>query len=154
MAVAKKKAVKPTKRTKAIAIVRVDGVKPKVATLKAVNAKVVAQDSNQSDRQTPYRLGSVYQAIIEALRRLGTNQWHSFDKIIPAIAEKMGSRAKSFKAKEKRNRQTGKSWKDRIIQNCAVLARKDYGKPCRDVLVMEVRFDGHEKKAGLFGLAK
>ena len=57
-----------------------------------------------------------------------------------------------FKGREKRNDETGKGWKDRMVQNCRVIARKDYGEPLRKT-GYEVRTDG-AKGCGLFKLGK
>lgn len=91
-------------------------------------------------KQSPYRVGSCYMAIIDALRRLGIGRVHSWDKIVSTV-----ELPKGFKSKD------GLGWKDRVVQNTRVLTRKDYGFPCRKVLKMEVRTDG-SSGAGLFKL--
>src|SRR5690349_15505161 len=45
----------------------------------------------------PYRPGSCYQAIIDALRKLGIGKFHDWEKIVSAV-----ELPKGFKTKEKR----------------------------------------------------
>jgi hypothetical protein len=97
----------------------------------------------------PYRPTSTYHACIAALQKLGVGKLHSFDNIEAAVITAMASETlKSFKIKKKRNKKTGKSWKERIVQNVRVLARSDYGAKLRQV-GHEVRTN-REKGAGLF----
>lgn len=100
----------------------------------------------------PYRPGSLYHLSIAAFQQLGANRWYSLEKLTAAIESRMGSDAvKAFKAKQKRNPKTGKSWKERLIQNVKVLARPDYGMKLRQV-GHEIRTD-RTKGAGLFKVA-
>jgi len=98
----------------------------------------------------PYREGSSYHACVTALKKLGVGSFHAFDKIVPAVISEMGDAAKNFKAKEKRSDETGKDWRDRIVQNVKVVARPDYGAKLRQ-LGYEVCVES-EKGAGLFKL--
>lgn len=127
------------------------GSKGKAKGRKSAKAPKVAHDYNQADRKptngNPYRPGSAYWASVEALRNLGINKLHAFDSIVPAVKKAMAEAWQSFAAKG------GSEAKARVLQNVAVVARKDYGKPLR-ALGFEVRWDGRERHAGLFRLAK
>ncbi|HEX8522335.1 MAG TPA: hypothetical protein VF669_08770 [Tepidisphaeraceae bacterium] len=121
------KAAKPQKATTAAA-------KPQKAASKPQNATGI-----------PYRQGGGYWATVEALRTLGSGKLHSHAAILAAYKKAMG--ADAWKALAKRD---GKlSTDQRAMLNVSVVARKDYGKPLREV-GYEVRWDGREKVAGLF----
>lgn len=101
--------------------------------------------------QNPYRVGGSYWASVDALASLGIGQMHAFAEIVPAVKKSMGDNWKIFAEKESRSAERGKDAAFRILQNVSVLARKDYGKPLRE-LHHEVRWDARQKAAGLFRL--
>jgi hypothetical protein len=72
----------------------------------------------------PYRVGSCYHAVVEALRNLGMNKMHSFEKIVPEVKDEMNAAKTfgSFKNKKKRN-ENGLNADARIIQNISVCSR-------------------------------
>jgi len=121
---------------------------PNLADAQKSGKTAKARQNGSQTKETPYREGSCYQNIIEALTKLGLGRIHGWDKIVSAVELPRG-----FKSKEKRNDETGKGWRDRVIQNVRVLGRNDYGKACRKVLRMEVRCEG-KQGAGLFNLGK
>ena len=101
----------------------------------------------------PYRRGSSYWAIVEALRTLGDGKLHSFDAIIPVVHKAMAEGWQTFANRNSRNEATGKNAIDRLIQNISVVARPDekYGGRLRK-LGFEVRFNNRDRMAGLFKL--
>ena len=116
---------------------------------KAAKASPAANDAQMPNQLNPYRVGGGYWASVEALRTLGVGKMHAFDLIIPAVIRAMGTDGfKAFKAKDSRS-DKGKDANGRIIQNVAVVARRDYGKPLVECGFC-VRFDGRERTAGLF----
>lgn len=146
-------ATKTTKAAKATGTknATIKGSKPKA---KAKASQKPNQTPQKGNGTNPFRVGGGYWASVEAMRALGMGKMHAFDAIVLAVIRAMGAEAyKAFKAKDSRNEETGKDANARIIQNVGVVARKDYGKPLRD-LGYEVRFDGREKIAGLFKTGK
>lgn len=115
---------------------------PKAATPQDATGKPTSGSLN------PYRVGGAYWASVEALTALGVGKMHPFAEIVPAVKRAMAQNWKAFAEKEARSDETGKDAERRILQNVSVLARKDYGKPLREV-GYEVRWDGRQKVAGL-----
>jgi hypothetical protein len=164
MAVATKKASKGSKKTtksaKAAKVVKAT-TKTKAAKVEKVHAgggimvDVVSKPQPKGKSNglftNPYREGSSYFCVVEGLRNLGMNAMHPQAEVIAAVKKGMGDAWKAFAAKDSRNEATGKDAEGRVWQNAAVVARKDYGEPLRKI-GFEVRFDGREKKAGLFKL--
>ncbi len=127
------------------------------ATSKAKVAAAAKAEPKKAEKvivsTNPYRVGGGYWSSVEALRALGVGKMHAFDAIIPAVIKAMGAEAfKAFKAKDARS-DNGKDAHGRIIQNVAVVARADYGKPLTDIGWV-VKYDGREKKAGIFKVGK
>jgi hypothetical protein len=103
-----------------------------------------------------YRVGSSYGYVVESLHTLGINKFHLADKLIAAYqAECDKAKLKNFKSKECRNDETGKDWRQRIIQNATVTCRQDYGLKMRQI-GWEVRQERNDKglSFGLFKLSK
>lgn len=140
----KKKATKkPTSKSQSRAKL------PKVSKAKAKRPTPKdAAGEPRSEYLAPFRVGSTYWAIVEALKSLGVDKMHSFAEITPAVECVMGEYWKAFAEKDARNDETGKDAEHRVLQNVSVLARQDYGKPLRE-RGYEVRRDGREKLAGL-----
>jgi hypothetical protein len=149
MAAATIKAAKATKGKGAFT--RVAGGKPQVRTAdETIKALKASQNHNQTDGKPTldncYRDGSAYANSLRALRSLGINRMHAFDKAVAEVRKQMGPAAwKEFAAK--------KGCEDavkRATVNFGTIARaKDYGKPI--VLAgYSVRYDGRAKQVGLF----
>lgn len=101
--------------------------------------------------QNPYRQGGNYHACVEAVRSLGVGKMHPLPEVLDAIKKAMGHAAwVEFVAKAPHGSK-GKDADARALANVSVIARKDYGRPLRDI-GMEVRWDGRKKEAGLFKL--
>lgn len=97
----------------------------------------------------PYREGGSYWAVVETLKAMGIGKMHDGDKVVAKYPSIIGAEAwKAFKAKDKRNDETGKEAAERVIQNCTVVNRLDYGLPLRKAGA-EVR-----KAQNTFGLFK
>jgi hypothetical protein len=130
-----------------MAKVATKSVKGTKATTKSVAVKA-AETTNA------YREGSSYWSIIETLRKLGAGKFHPASALIKAYPAVVGAEAwKAFKAKGKRNDETGKDAEGRIIQNAVVLNRPDYGKSQREQTGTEVR-KGRDATGYVFGLFK
>lgn len=115
-------------------------------------AKAAAPAKANGQIEDVYRTGGGYWSSVKALRTLGVGKLHSFDAIVAAVRKVMTEAGtyKAFAAKEARNEKTSKDTTGRILQNVAVTARvKDYGKPLTERKYV-VKYDGREKKAGLF----
>ena len=147
MAMAKKKARKATKATS----------KPQKATKRTKVSKVRAKAKTAQDAtgtaasgfQNPYRAGGSYAAIVNALASLGIGRMHDRDSILNAVRDDMGHEWSVFAKKENRSDKTGKDAEGRAWQNCAVLARPQYGAKLREA-GYEIRFRGRDGLCGLF----
>jgi hypothetical protein len=92
--------------------------------------------SNKSPKsfENPYRAGGSYHAVVETLRKLGTGRMHPAAKVVAEYRKLIGAAEwKAFAAKPSRNEETGKAADQRVIQNCIVVARLDYGAPLREI---------------------
>lgn len=100
-----------------------------------------------------FRIGGAYWAVVESLRKLGKDKFHTAEKLVAEFPKTMGvEKFKEFKSKDKRN-DNGLDCKDRILQNAFVVTRWDYGMPLR-ALGEEVRREKGEKglSYGLFSI--
>lgn len=111
------------------------------AEVKAIKAEAGKSFAN------PYRVGSSYAAVVDALNGLGRQKFHNWDTIISAFFKALGDNAKTFKAKKPRN-ENGLDANGRAKQAVCVVARADYGKPLNQ-LGYVVKVDG-KSGAGLF----
>lgn len=104
----------------------------------------------------PFRVGSSYWGAVESAISLGKNKFHDFTDLLKEY-QKQFDRAdlQAFKAKPKRNDETGADFKTKVATNFYVVCRNDYGKPCRD-LKWEMRYLNTEngKQFGYFQLGK
>lgn len=80
-----------------------------------------------------YREGGSYWTIIEVLKQLGAKEkFVAADKLIELYPKVAGAAAlKAFRSKEKRNEETAKDWKGKVVVNAIVTTRPDYGAACR-----------------------
>src|SRR5690349_6542009 len=69
----------------------------KVPAKATTKAKAVAAAKPVAKRETPYRVGSCYQAVVDGLTSLGLGKIHSWDVIVPAVVKALGDNAKTFK---------------------------------------------------------
>jgi hypothetical protein len=159
MAKAKKNAAKTIKKTTSKGKIAAKVVKAttkgkavKVATVvkKAPASKVTLPAVKYAN---PYRVGGNYFYTVETLKAMGINKIHSFDAYLTAFKKMVGKEFwTSFAALPMRN-ENGKDAEAKVIQNCSVVARVDYGAPLRSNS-LEVRFDGKAKTVGLFKIGK
>jgi hypothetical protein len=98
----------------------------------------IARDGN------PFRTGSFYWAIVEALNALGSEKMFPFHDIIPVIRKKLGdAKWNDFVNKP------GEPAEARATTNIYTLTRRDYGQPLRE-RGYEVRYDGPQQQGGIF----
>lgn len=104
-----------------------------------------------------YREGGSYHAVVACLEKLNAvGKFVSAADLLKLYPSVVGADAwKAFKAKDKRNDETGKGATDRVIQNAIVICRQDqYGNPLR-ILGVECRKQRDDKgySFGLFKIA-
>ncbi len=116
---------------------------------KAANPTGTAPKEAKPQKGNPFREHGGYWSAVEALRSLGIGRLHDFKAIVPAYRKAMGAAWKKFATRKGCEMDADK----RALTNVMVTARADYGKPLRDI-GYEVRWDGREKKAGLFRVSK
>lgn len=113
----------------------------------------MATKTNKSVKsgQNPYREGGSYHSVVATLAKLGTERMHPAAKVVSEYRKVVGPTAwKAFASKPSRNEETGKAAEARVIQNCIVVNRVDYGAPLREV-GYEVR-KGRSEGGYQFGL--
>jgi hypothetical protein len=119
---------------------------------KATKQAAKANGKSDAAKIDAYREGSSYWAVVETLRRCGIGKMVKAETLVKMYPSVVGKEAfAAFKAKKSRNKESGKGWEDRIIQNAIVVNRPDYGQPLR-AEGFEVRKDRNEEgyEFGLF----
>src|SRR4051812_30468497 len=101
-------------------------------------SKATKNAANKSTKSyaVAYREGGSYHAVVACLEKLGAvGKFVSADAILKLYPSVVGADAwKAFKAKDKRNDETGKDATARVIQNAIVICRPDqYGNPLREL---------------------
>ena len=101
--------------------------------------------------QNPFRQSGSYWSVVEALSRLGVGKLHPAAEVVKSYAKAQPpEQFRQFKAKKSRN-DNGLDWQARVVQNCIVLCRADYGSPLREV-GHEIRKQHDGERGYSFGL--